>query len=123
MKRDHVHGHRRRHPLVDGCQQKGLSAATGRSGDSERVAPHIRELFKKIQPANPVPQLQPGNAQSPQLLARPAEQPVFQLAAVVVTDQVVRENDETLACEIDGAARHGYHGRVFEPAIRPVSVR
>ena len=52
-----------------------------------------------------------------------AAEVVRQLPAVVVADHVVGEDDEPLQGEVDRAPGHRRDRRVFEPAVRPVTVR
>ena len=60
---------------------------------------------------------------SPQRCSRAPAERVRQLAAVVVADHVVGEDDESLAREVDGAARPRDQRVVLEAAVRPVPVR
>ena len=61
------------------------------------------QRLEKVERADAVPQLQPGEAQPPERFAAAAER-VRQLLAVVVADHVVAEDDEALAREPDRAS-------------------
>src|SRR5262249_20265642 len=72
--------------------------------------------------ADAVPQLKPGEADAPKLLAPPAVA-VSQLIAVVVADHVVREDDVALTSKVDGAARHRASVSVLQATVSPVTMR
>ncbi len=102
MQGDHVDRHGSLDSLVDRGQKKCLRAAAGFAGGAERVTPHVRQRLEKVERTDAVPQLKPGEAQPPQVLAASSEC-VRKLLAVRVADHVVAEDDDALAREANRA--------------------
>jgi hypothetical protein len=119
---DHVDRHRDLDAVVDRGEQERLRAAAGLTSDRQRLLLDAGQRLQEIEAPDRIPQLQAGEAHAPQRFAL-ASEGVRELTAVVVADHVVGEDDESLAGEIDGAARDRVERRVLQPPVSPMPMR
>ena len=123
--RDHIYRRRDPDPVVHCREHKRLGAPARRAGAADPVRVHARKGLKEVDDADAVPQLQPQDADSPEVFGTSAEFPMLDLAAVVIPRHVVRKNDMPLAGQVDAASRNGTECSVvvLEATAATVAVR
>ena len=122
MRGDHAHRRSHLHPVVHRDEHEGLRPPSGRARTPDPLRVHIVQGAEKVDGPEAVPELQPHQAQPPQLLPGSAV-PMPQLRTVVVSDHVVRKRDVPLPGEGDTASGYGARVRVLQASIPPVAVR